>query len=102
MKRGAVNQIQAENIEGAISKIESSENTEYVKDSLLTKVENRVSQRTSDFAKSVNNLRQFLKTEHLGSIKPTKAALRLVNLAKTSSAEDIVKALTQKKNKDIL
>lgn len=94
--------VEAQTIEDAITKIEAIEKIEFIKDTLLTKFENTFVEKHGEFGKTVKNLKEFLKTSNLGKLKPIKAFLKLVNVAKSSTKEEISKALSQKKNKDIL
>lgn len=102
LKSGNVEKNEASTFESAVMKIETSEKVTFVKDSLLTETENVVSDINSDFSKTVKRLKGSLKTENLGTLKPNKAFLKLVDVARISSREEISKVLSQKKNKDIL
>lgn len=93
---------QEDSIENAVNKIESIEKISFVKETLLTRSENLGSVKSVDFTKSVKSLKDFLKTKELGTLRATKSFIKLINIAKKSNKEDISKALSQKKNKDIL
>ncbi|XP_050308345.1 microsomal triacylglycerol transfer protein [Anthonomus grandis grandis] len=54
------------------------------------------------FSKEVALLREQLKTKHLGTEQSAKAFLQLLEVVKTSDADDISKALASKKNSEIL
>lgn len=93
---------EADNIQDAIGKVETFEKVTFVRENLLTKPENIESEPSTDFVKSVKNSKDFLKTEYLGTLKPIKSFVKLINLGRRSNKEEISKVLTQKKNKDIL
>lgn len=94
--------IEAENVQDAIGKVETLEKVTFVRDTLLTKPENIAPEQGTDFVKSVKNSKDFLKTEYLGTLKPIKSFVKLINLGRRSNKEEISKVLNQKKNKDIL
>lgn len=100
-KTGNIEGIQADKIEDALKQIEISEKLSFIKETLVTRIDETV-EKKSEFIKHVKNLKDYLKTDNLGTLKPTKGFLKLINLAKVATKEDISKTLTQKKNKDIL
>lgn len=93
--------LDAVTLEKASEQISSQEGTTFIKDTILTRKE-IISEESTSFSKLVDSLRSYLKTENLGNIKPAKAFLKLVNAAKSSSRDNIVKVLQSKKNKEIL
>lgn len=102
LRSDTIESSQEDSIENAISEIESVEKVTFVKETLLTRSENLGSEKTVDFTRSVKSLKDFLKTKELGTLRATKSFIKLINIAKKSNKEDISKALSQKKNKDIL
>lgn len=102
LSSGTVEAVEADSVENAVDKIEMLEKVNFVRDTLLIKMDYMETEKKANFGKSVKNLREYLKSQGLGTLKPTKAFLKLITIARSSDKEDILKALTQKKNKDIL
>ncbi|KAJ8979262.1 hypothetical protein NQ317_012732 [Molorchus minor] len=103
VKRREIETINAENMEGAVQVVERTSGVVYTQETLFTEQEPVVTEdQMISFSKEVDSVRDYLKTENMGSLKPAKAFLRLVSVARTANRENILQALESKKNKDIL
>lgn len=88
-------------IEEVLAEIEKHDSTEFTRESLLTEKE-MADEKIKSFSNAVNDFRDNLKSNLLGSLAPTKAFLQLVSIARRSNKEDISKTLAIKKNQKIM
>ncbi|XP_044760118.1 microsomal triglyceride transfer protein large subunit [Coccinella septempunctata] len=84
----------------ALKKLISSENLS--EESLRTDKESGQNEDAKGFSESVNEVRELLASELLGTAGPAKAFLKLVYTARGASKKDIQKTLNSKKNAKIL
>ncbi|XP_054269339.1 microsomal triacylglycerol transfer protein isoform X2 [Macrosteles quadrilineatus] len=96
--------IQESSLEGAVKQVEKTSGQSFAKHQLtLTKEDTSCSDGTCpSFHSLVKENRDPLKTENLGTIRSASAFIKLLNIARDSKKEDLVKALKNSKNKSIL
>ncbi|XP_018566345.1 microsomal triglyceride transfer protein large subunit [Anoplophora glabripennis] len=94
--------VTGEDIDTVIEKISQSDGVIFTQESLLTERESVALEAVISFSKQIDNLRDYLKSQNLGILKPAKAFLLLVNTGRSSTRQDILKALESNKNKKIL
>lgn len=95
-----VNVLQAKTTEDAISQLISSENLS--EESLRTDKEVVQNDDFKSFSETVNELRDQLASDLLGSAGSAKAFLKLVSIARNAPRKEIEKVLNSKKNKNIM
>nr|CAI5840522.1 unnamed protein product [Callosobruchus analis] len=93
--------LESNTVEEAIEVISKTDGLIFTQETLLTERES-LDEGSSKFSKQVETLRGYLEAKDLGSLKPAKAFIKLVAVARRASKDDISKALTSKKNKEIL
>nr|XP_023016932.1 microsomal triglyceride transfer protein [Leptinotarsa decemlineata] len=89
-------------LEEVIDTISKKSGIIFTQETLLTEKELVQPEDVISFPKQVDNLRNHLKPEYFGTLKPAKVFLDLVNSARSATAADIAKALSSKKNKQII
>lgn len=89
-----------DNLDVALNKILESFGSVYTQETLQT--EREIEEAGESFVKSVDALRDHLDTKLLGKLKPAKAFLNLISIARSAKFEEIEKVLKSKKNKNIL
>ncbi|CAG9832555.1 unnamed protein product [Diabrotica balteata] len=90
------------NIEEVVEKIGKTSGISFNQETLLTEKEPVTSEEIISFTKTIENLRNQLKNENIGTLKQAKAHIEAVNAGRLAKKEDILKALSSKKNKNIL
>ncbi|CAG9812767.1 unnamed protein product [Phaedon cochleariae] len=101
LERTIITPLNSENIDQAIEKIASTEGLTFTQETLLTENEPSSDDLIS-FTKKVENLRNHLKPESIGTLKSAKIFIELVNAARSANKDEISKVLSSKKNKQIL
>jgi microsomal triglyceride transfer protein large subunit len=76
--------------------------TGYTQESLQTEKEDVGNDDGKTFPNFVNEIRENIAAKHLGSLVSAKAFLRLIDVARRASKEEISKVLGSKKNQKIL
>lgn len=97
-----VETVAGKDLDAALEIISQAEGVTFTQESLLTEREPLALEDVVTFSKRVDQLRDHLKTQNMGTLKPAKAFLLLVQTGRGASKEDILKALESKKNKQIL
>lgn len=85
----------------AIGAITSHEKSEFYQDSLLT-VKEDLRDGSVTFTDTINEFRENLRNELLGTLTPAKILPRIVSIGRKADKADIAKALKSKKNIPIL
>lgn len=89
-----------DNLDVALNKILQNIGSLYTQETLQT--EREIEESEESFVKSVDSLRDHLDTKLLGKLKPAKAFLDLIRVARAAKFEEVEKVLKSKKNKNIL
>lgn len=94
--------IAGKDLDAVVEVISQSEGVTFTQESLLTDREPVAPEEVISFPKEVGNLRDQLKSQNVGTLKPAKAFLSLVNTGRSASKDEILKTLESNKNKKIL
>lgn len=100
VEESKVGVIDGENIDEVLLSLIEKEGGEYVEETLLTERELQKSEKK--LSKVVEELRENLKPEALGTVESAKGFVKLIDVSRASNKEDVAKVLSAKKNQKIL
>ncbi|KAG5874385.1 hypothetical protein JTB14_000685 [Gonioctena quinquepunctata] len=101
-QKSEANTFEGATVEEVIDNISRNIRITFTQETLLTERESVPEEEVINLPKQVESLRNLLKTQDLGSLKPAKAFLELVKTARSATAAEIKKTLSSKKNKQII